>query len=44
MTRWRAWWRVANIEQFVTFFAITARTITLTSLLAYSDVFGGGGG
>lgn len=40
MARWRAWWRVANIEQFITFFAITALTITLTSLLAYSTLFG----
>ncbi len=40
MARWRQWWRVANVEQFVTFFLITALTITLTSMLAFSTVFG----
>ncbi len=40
MRRWRGWWKVANIEQLVSFVAITAFTITVTSLLAYSTVFG----
>jgi hypothetical protein len=40
MTRWREWWRKANIEQFVSFFVIGALTITVFSLLAYSTVFG----
>lgn len=40
MSRWRAWWRVANTEQFVSFVLITIFTIVLTSLLAYSTLFG----
>jgi hypothetical protein len=40
MSRWRDWWRKANIEQFVTFFAIGALTITVFSLVADSTVFG----
>lgn len=35
---WR-WWRVANIEQAVTFWAITALSIFVFSMLAYSTVF-----
>jgi hypothetical protein len=42
LARWRAWWKVANTEQLVTFFAISALTIVLMSLLAYSTVFGKG--
>lgn len=40
LTRWRSWWRFANIEQLVTFGLITFVTIFFTSLLAYSTVFG----
>jgi hypothetical protein len=40
MTRWRKWWRFANIEQLSTFVLITFVTITFTSLLAYATVFG----
>jgi hypothetical protein len=40
MTRWRGWWRFANIEQLTTFVLITFLTILFTSLLAYSTVFG----
>jgi hypothetical protein len=40
MRRWRGWWRVANIEQFVTFFLLGALTIVLMSMLAYSTVYG----
>jgi hypothetical protein len=40
MGRWRRWWKVANQEQLVTFVLITIVTIVLTSLLAYSTVFG----
>jgi len=40
MARWRGWWKVANREQFLTFFLITVLTITLTSLLAVSTAFG----
>lgn len=36
MTRWRAWWRFANIEQLTTFVAITLATILFTSLLAHA--------
>lgn len=38
--RWRGWWRVANWEQFLSFFVIGAVSIVLMSLLAYSTVFG----
>ncbi len=40
LRRWRGWWKVANTEQLVSFVAITAFTITVTSLLAFSTVFG----
>lgn len=40
LRRWRAWWKFANLEQLCTFVAITVITITFTSLLAYSTVFG----
>ena len=39
-SRFREWWRVANIEQFISFVLITAITITFMSLIAYSTVFG----
>jgi hypothetical protein len=42
LARWRAWWKVANTEQLVTFFLISVLTIVLMSLLAYSTVFGKG--
>ena len=34
------WWRVANIEQFVTFFALGTISIVLMSMIAYSTVYG----
>jgi hypothetical protein len=40
MSRWRRWWKVANIEQAVTFAAISFITIVFMSMLAYSTVFG----
>jgi hypothetical protein len=40
MVRWRRWWKVANIEQAVTFGAISFLTIVFMSMLAYSTVFG----
>jgi hypothetical protein len=40
MRRWRGWWKVANTEQFVSFFVIGAFTIVVFSLLAFSTVFG----
>lgn len=38
LRRWREWWRVANIEQFVTFFLIGVSTIIVFSVLTYSTV------
>ena len=40
MSRWRGWWKFANLEQIFTFVLITFLTILFTSLLAYSTVFG----
>jgi hypothetical protein len=40
LARWRSWWRFANIEQACSFVLVTVLTITLTSLLAYSTLFG----
>src|SRR5215217_6342634 len=40
MTRWRKWWKFANVEQLSTFVLITFVTILFTSLLAYATVFG----
>jgi uncharacterized protein YjeT (DUF2065 family) len=40
MQRWKSWWRFANIEQVFSFVLVTVLTITLTSLLAYSTLFG----
>ena len=40
MERWRSWWRFANVEQVFSFVLVTVLTITLTSLLAYSTLFG----
>ena len=40
MVRWRRWWRFANVEQAVSFAAVSIVTITLTSMLAHSTLFG----
>jgi hypothetical protein len=40
MQRWRSWWRFANVEQLFSFVLVTVVTITLTSLLAHSTLFG----
>jgi hypothetical protein len=40
MARWNRWWRFANIEQVVAFVLVTVVTICLTSMLAYSTLFG----
>jgi hypothetical protein len=40
LSRWKRWWRVANLEQFVTFFALGALSIILMSMIAYSTVYG----
>jgi hypothetical protein len=38
MRRWRGWWRVANWEQFITFFLIGVMSLLLLSILAYSTL------
>ncbi|MBE9376298.1 Nramp family divalent metal transporter [Saccharopolyspora sp. HNM0983] len=38
--RWRGWWRVANTEQFFTFFVLGCATLVIMSVLAYATVFG----
>ncbi|MQA24740.1 MAG: hypothetical protein GEU94_04560 [Micromonosporaceae bacterium] len=40
LSRWQRWWRMANIEQLVTFVLITFISIVFMSMLAYSTVFG----
>lgn len=40
MTRWRRWWRFANVEQALAFVLTTVITIGLTSMLAHSTLFG----
>ncbi|XVU29001.1 Nramp family divalent metal transporter [Actinoplanes sp. CA-054009] len=40
MSRWRRWWRFANVEQLTTFVLITFLTIFFTSMLAYATVYG----
>ncbi len=40
MGRWRRWWRMANIEQAVTFAALSFLTIVFMSMIAYSTVYG----
>jgi hypothetical protein len=40
LARWRAWWRMINIEQLSTFVAISFITITFTSLLAFATLSG----
>ncbi|MGH3343176.1 MAG: Nramp family divalent metal transporter [Carbonactinosporaceae bacterium] len=40
MRRWRGWWKVANIEQFFTFFVLGCLTLVVMSVLAYSTIFG----
>jgi hypothetical protein len=43
MARWRRWWRFANVEQFWTFAVVSIVTITLTSMLSHSVLFGEAG-
>jgi hypothetical protein len=38
MRRWRGWWKVANKEQFITFFLIGLGTLIVMSVLTYSTV------
>jgi hypothetical protein len=40
LARWRRWWRFANLEQASSFVLVTILTITFTSLIAFSSVFG----
>ena len=40
LSRWKVWWKRANLEQFVSFALIGAITIIVFSLVAYSTVFG----
>ena len=40
LARWRRWWRFANIEQASSFVLVTIITITFTSLIAHTAVFG----
>lgn len=39
LSRWRRWWRFANVEQLVTFPLVTIFTIVFMSMLAYSTVY-----
>lgn len=38
--RWHGWWRLANVEQFFTFFVLGCATLVIMSVLAYSTIFG----
>ncbi len=40
MSRWREWWRRANLEQFLSFAVVAILSIGVFSLVAYSTVFG----
>jgi len=38
LRRWRAWWRVANWEQFLTFFVLGTLAIVLLSVLTFATI------
>lgn len=38
--RWRSWWKLANLDQFLTFFLFTVAGIFIFSILAYATLFG----
>jgi hypothetical protein len=38
MRRWRGWWKVANWEQFITFFLIGVLSLIVLAVLAYSTL------
>jgi len=40
LERWSRWWRFANLEQTLTFALVSIVTITLTSMLAHSMLYG----
>lgn len=44
MRRWRGWWKVANLEHFITFFVIGCSLLIALSVLVFSTVGGGVGG
>ena len=39
LERWRGWWRVANIEHFITFWVLCIFSIGTFSLIAYATVY-----
>jgi hypothetical protein len=40
LSRWRRWWKFANVEQAMTFVGITVVTIIFTSMLSHATLFG----
>lgn len=36
LQRWRTWWRLANREHFITFYALSALTLMLLALISYA--------
>ena len=40
MTRWKRWWQAANIEHFVTFFALGLASIIILALISYNSIGG----
>jgi hypothetical protein len=40
LSRWREWWRRANLEQFLSFAVVATLSIVVFSLVAYSTVYG----
>jgi hypothetical protein len=38
LARWKGWWKVANREQFITFFLVGVSSLILLSVLAYSTL------
>jgi hypothetical protein len=38
MRRWRGWWKVANWEQFITFFLVGVISLIIMAVLAYSTL------
>jgi hypothetical protein len=38
MRRWRGWWKVANWEQFITFFLVGLLSLVIMAVLAYSTL------
>ena len=42
LRRWRGWWRAANREHLVTFYALSALSLMLLSLISYATTRGAG--